>query len=404
MEHYSELRGKGLTFLSTLWFLWFMNIGARSIFAPILPLIEDEFAIDHAQASSIFLFQSVGYAVSLFLSGLYAGRLGYKKCIVVSLAVSSAVLFLTPLAKTVTMLCVVSCIVGVSAGAYLPSALPLITGHFEERRWGKSIAIHDSAASFSILCTPFIALFLLRFSQWRGIFGILGVVFFVCAIAFFLVTDELKVPHAAISVRADLLKRPALWIMAALWVFASGANWGLYFTIPLYLTKELSLGIGYANTVLGISRLGGIAVAVLCGVLVDKFNLRRALFVLLLLTGLLTITAGIVSARFVGFSLFFQVIFVTGIFPLGLVSIARLFDAKTRGMATGIILTVSVVLGSGLIPYLLGLSGDLISFRFGFVCLGGLVTLSSLLLFYLKELDEGMSEGDPHGSGRRKFR
>jgi hypothetical protein len=56
-------------------------------------------------------------------------------------------------------------------------------------------------------------------------------------------------------------------------------------------------------------------------------------------------------------------------------------------MATGLILTFSVMAGSGLIPYLLGLSGDLIGFRFGIVLLGILVTLSSSLLFYLKEVE-----------------
>jgi hypothetical protein len=56
-------------------------------------------------------------------------------------------------------------------------------------------------------------------------------------------------------------------------------------------------------------------------------------------------------------------------------------------MATGFILIFSVLFGSGLIPYLLGLSGDLIGFRFGIVLLGIIVVASSPLLFYLKELD-----------------
>ena len=88
-----------------------------------------------------------------------------------------------------------------------------------------------------------------------------------------------------------------------------------------------------------------------------------------------------------GICLFFQVIFVTGFFPVGLVSIAKMFDRETRGMATGFILIFSVLLGSGLIPYLLGLSGDLVGFRFGIVLLGIVVTASSPLLFYLKEIE-----------------
>lgn len=387
MEHPSELRGRALAFLSLLWLLWFMNIGSRAIFSPVLPLVEDEFAINHARASSIFMFQSLGYGVSLFFSGLYAGRFGYRKSIGLSLGISSAVSFAIPFAKSVPVLYVLSCISGFAAGVYLPSALPVITEYFAERQWGKAIAIHDSGASCSIFCTPFIVLLLLRFLYWRGIFAVFGVVFFACTLVFLLASDEMRVARQRTWVHGDLLKRRALWIMVTMWIFGAGANWGLYFTIPLYLTKELSLGIGYANTVLGVSRLGGIGVAILCGVLIDKFSLRRITFTLLSLAGLLTVAVGVVSARFVGAALFFQVIFVTGFFPVGLVSIARTFDAKTRGAATGFILALSVMAGGGIVPYLLGLSGDLISFRFGFVLLGVMVALSSLLLFRLKELD-----------------
>jgi MFS family permease len=386
MEHHAELKGRALAFLSLLWFLWFINLGTRALFSPILPLIEDEFAVTHARASSIFTLQSIGYAIALLFSGTYSGRLGHKKCIALSLAVSSGLLFLIPFMKTFSSLAIFSLILGFSIGTYLPSALPLITEYFAEKHWGKSIAIHDSAASVTIFCIPFIVLFLLHFFGWRGIFIVMAVVFLMSAIAFFLVSDELKITQSRKTISGDLLKRRSLWILGTLWSFAAGAHWGIYFAIPLFLTKELSLSIDYANTVLGISRLGGIAVAIMCGVLVDRFSLRKITFTMLFFTGIFTILVGVASVRLMGLFLFFQVIFVTGFFPMGLVSIARAFDRETRGMVTGYVLIISVLLGGGLIPYLLGLSGDLVGFRFGIVLLGILVTASSPLLFYLKEI------------------
>jgi MFS family permease len=386
MEHHADLKGRALVFLSLLWFLWFINLGARAIFAPILPLIEDEFAVSHARASSIFTFQSIGYAVSLLFSAMYSGRLGHKKCITLSLAVSAGLFFLIPFMKSFSALAVLSLVLGLSIGSYLPSALPLITEYFSQKHWGKAIAIHDSAASVSAFCIPFIVLFLLHLFGWRGIFTVLAVAFLMSAIVFYLASDELKITHSGGTIRPDLLKTRSLWIMGTLWVFASGANWGIYFAIPLFLTKELSLSIGYANTVLGISRLGGVGVAILCGVLVDRFSLRKITFSMLLLTGLFTILVGISTVRLIGVFLFLQVIFVTGFFPMGLVIIAKTFDRETRGAATGLVLVVSVLFGSALTPYLLGLSGDLVGFRFGIVALGVLVAASSPLLFYLKEI------------------
>lgn len=215
-----------------------MNIGMRAIFSPILPIIEDEFAITHARASSIFMFQSAGYGVSIFFAGLYAGAFGYKKSIILCLSVGAAACFLVPFARTISTLYALACVTGVAAGIYLPSALPLITDYFAERQWGKSIAIHDSAASFSIVSTPLIALSILHFLPWRGIFVVFGAIFCVCALSFLLASNEIRVVRPAAHVHADLFKNPALWIMAAPWVAASGAYWGVYFTIPLFMTKE----------------------------------------------------------------------------------------------------------------------------------------------------------------------
>jgi NNP family nitrate/nitrite transporter-like MFS transporter len=386
MEHHNELKGKALLFLFFLWFLWFNNFCVRVIFSPILPLMEDEFMITHAKASSIFIFQSIGYALSMLLSGFYSGKFGYKKAIALSLAISSAAFFLIPFVKTFFVFYIFSFAIGCSVGIYLPSVIPLITEYFAENNWGRAISIHDTAAPFSIFCTPFIALFFLQFFQWRGIFVVFAIVFLVSLIIFCFTCDELKIKHSGKAIFGDLIKNRSLWIMAVLWIFIAGANMGVYFIAPLYLTKELSLDIKHANTILGISRLGGIGVAILCGLFVDRFNLKKIIFIMMFLTGILTVLTGVSPVRFIGVTLFFQALFVTGFFPLGLVSIAKMFDREARSLAMGIILTLSVLVGGGIIPYLLGLSGDLISFRFGISLLGICVILSSSLVFYLKEL------------------
>jgi hypothetical protein len=47
---------------------------------------------------------------------------------------------------------------------------------------------------------------------------------------------------------------------------------------------------------------------------------------------------------------------------------------------------VCVVIGWGITPYLLGLSGDLVSFKFGILVLGIGTMMASRLVFLLKEL------------------
>ena len=388
MRRYSELKGEALGFLFLLWSLWFFNFSGRIIFSPILPLIEDEFMVTHARATSIFIFQSIGYAFAMTLSGFYSGRVGFKRSIVFSFAILACVCFCVPFVKAFSVFYLIVFVNGFSAGIYMPAIMPLIREHFVERNWGKAISIYDSAASISIFTVPFIVLFLLHYFHWRGIFGILGVALLMIAILFSLKGEELKINEPHRTVFKDLITRKSLWVMVTIMSVVMGANMGIYYILPLYLTKELSLGIGYANGLLGISRLGGIGVAILCGFLVDRFNLRKIMFILMIISGVLTILLGMASTALIGIMLFLQAIFITGIMPIAFVCMARLFDRETMSMAIGLIVPLGTLFGTGLIPYLLGLSGDLLSFRFGIIVLGILLTLISWLALSLRDLEQ----------------
>ena len=387
MARYSNLRGRALSFLLFLWFIWFVNFTIRIVFAPILPLVEDEFMVNHAQASSIFIFLSAGYGVAVIVSGLFSGKFGYKKSIILSLLLLGLVAFLIPLVHKFYLIYLFAFVLGFSVGFYLPSAIPLITEYYSEKDWGKAIAIHDTGASSAIFATPFVALFLLQFFPWRGIFVVFGFIYIACSIIFCFVSTEVKITNPPKAVFSDLIKIRSLWLMCIIWVFGAGANLGIYSIIPLYLTKELQLNIGYANTILGVSRLGSVAVAIACGFLIDRFNLKKIMFLVMIITGVFTVFMGLISVRYIGIVLFLQAFFVTAFFPVGLVALAKTFNREMRSLATGIILALAIAFGGGIIPYLLGVSGDLYSFRLGITILGIFVGLSSTLIFHLKELE-----------------
>ncbi|HOE15945.1 MAG TPA: MFS transporter [Syntrophorhabdaceae bacterium] len=386
MAKYNDLRGKALLFLMCLWFLWFINFNIRMIFSPILPIVEDEFAINHAQASGIFAFLSVGYSIAVLVCGLFSGTFGYKRSIFFSMLFLSLISFSIPFVQTFWLLYVFGFFIGLAVGFYLPSAMPLMTEYYSENNWGKVIAIHDTGASISIFSTPLIVLFLLGFFSWRDIFLVLAFVFLAAAIIFFFSCSEIKIDSPPKLIYKDLMRMPLLWLMVVIWIFGIGGNMGIYAVIPLYLTKELGLELNYANTILGISRLGSIGVSILCGFLIDKFNLRMLMFLVLLVTGITTVLMGLVSTGFMGIILFLQALCVTAFFPVGLVAIARAFNREKRSLATGIIFALSIASGGGLIPYLLGLAGDLHSFGLGIAILGIFISLSSLVVFHVKEL------------------
>ena len=64
------------------WCLWFLNFSTRTVFAPLLPLIEDSFSLSHGQAGGLFTSLSIGYGISLFMAGWFTSVWGYKKTVV----------------------------------------------------------------------------------------------------------------------------------------------------------------------------------------------------------------------------------------------------------------------------------------------------------------------------------
>ncbi len=385
MRRFPSLRGKGLLFLLFIWFVWFMNFNGRTLFSPILPLIEDEFGITHARAASIFTFISLGYGFGLFSSGMVSGFLGSKRTILASLVIAGCIFFVVPTIHTFSVFYPVVFALAFALGIYLPTIIPMITEYYAEQDWGKAIAIHESASSLSIFAAPFIALFLLSFLSWRVIFIVVGSISLLCALTFQLAATDIYLGDGRPTFCGALLKRRSVWIMGILWVFCSGCLLGLYFVLPLYLVKELGMTVRYANSIFGLSRLGMVLVAIAAGFFVDRISLKKSLFLVMLATGLMTILLATKDIRWIKSLLFVQAT-ISGAFPpLALVAISRMFDRETRGQATGFIVTVGMV-GTGVIPYLIGLTGDLVTFRLGIFLLGLCTVLASGLLHFLKEL------------------
>jgi sugar phosphate permease len=353
-----------------------------------MPLIEDEFLISHAKASSLFAFTSAGYGISLFLSGMVASFIGYKRYVLISLTVCAATLFLVPQMKSFAHLTILGIVLGLATGMHLSAIIPIITDYYEVKIWGKVLALHDTGITFGVFAAPFVALFFINFFTWRAMFYVLAILFGVCAVVFFFTCKDFEVHMTQKGFVGSVLKSRSIWLLGIMWIFSVGANLAVYFIIPLYLTKELSFDIGYANTIFGFSRLGGAAVTIAAGFVIDRFSLRKTMFIVIFITGIFTLFLSHWNARVVEVFLFLQPSLIVVFFPVGLVAISKMFEEKEkRSLAAGFLGALSGLFGVGLIPYLLGLAGDRLSFRFGIFALGIAVIFSSGLTYFLKELD-----------------
>jgi MFS family permease len=150
VQSYRALRGQGLLFLVLLWFLWFLTVSAGTLVSPVLPLIEDEFAVGHARATALVSLISLGSAAATFVFGFLASVAGYKRSILVAFLVSAMLFLLVPRAGGFFHLALLFLMIGVANGIYYPCSIPVITEHYHYTVWGKTLAIHDSAAAISV--------------------------------------------------------------------------------------------------------------------------------------------------------------------------------------------------------------------------------------------------------------
>ena len=363
--------------LLLFWGLWYLNFSSRAVLSPLLPIIEDEFIISHALAGSIFTFLSVGYTITLLLTAFLAARIGYKKCIALGFLILAVSMFGLKCATTFPFLALVAFSIGLGVGLYLPSAIPLLTESFEPKNWGKVIAFHDTGASFSILSIPVLTAIAVRFLHWRTLFVILGASCLVLLVFMWVFSPDFHPQKEEQTQFTRVLRRRDLWIMAVLWVFAAANSLGLYNLIPLFLVKEKGIDLGTANTIFGLSRIGGLFAVVLVGFLVDRFGAKKILFTVLLTTALSTVGIAVSpTLPLLVVMLTFQATVSTSFFSAGFVAISKLTDLSERSTFTGVTGAFGVVFGLGLTPVILGAVADVWGFQPGILVLGVLTVFS----------------------------
>lgn len=373
--------------LFIFWCLWFLNFSARTSFSPILPLIEDYLSLSHGEAGALFASLSIGYSLTLLLAGRFASVWGYKRTVVTGFVGVSLVFLAIQWIQSYLAFHVLFFLLGMATGVHLPSIVPIITETYKSQHWGKAMGIHESAASLSIFCIPFLVAFGLHFLSWRRLLLILGMAALLLPIYFWKVSVEPK-PETdqRRSSYLHLLRKRTVWILSIFWIFATASCLGIYSVLPLYLTKERGIDLYFANTLFGISRVGGIFTSIASGFLADRYGVGTILRLSLWTTGLSTVLLSLFSSLPLIFStLILQATLSLSFFPVGMAMVSKLTPLSERSMVTGIILSIGVIFGMGFFPFLLGLTADYFSFRVGILGLGVLTTLSSLGVRFLKE-------------------
>jgi NNP family nitrate/nitrite transporter-like MFS transporter len=355
--------------------IFFVNFLSRIILAPLMPGVESDLAISHADAGSFFLLISLGYFITLLGSGFISSVLTHKQIISYSNIFLGLALLFTSFSMGLWGMRLGLLLLGMAAGPYIPSGIATLTTLIKSRHWGKAIAIHELAPNMSFVLAPLISEVVLYWFSWRAVFVVLGVMALLLAGLFsrFGRGGEFHGESAGLVSFRNLFSKSSFWIMVLLFSLGISSTLGVYTMLPLYLVTEHGYERNSANALIALSRVAGLGMALLGGWATDRFTPKLILKIVFLMTGLMTIFIGIASSSWVATAVFLQPVVAVCFFPAGIAALSIVSSPKERSIAVSLTVPIAFLVGGGGVPTLIGFFGDISSFGTGIVLVGGAI-------------------------------
>jgi NNP family nitrate/nitrite transporter-like MFS transporter len=370
--------------------IFFLNFIARIILAPLMPTIELDLGIGHAESGYLFLLISLGYFTSLMGSGFFSSRFTHRKTIIFSSMFLGITLLAVSFSDTLWEIRIGCIIVGLAAGLYLPSGISTLTSLVRSEDWGKAIAIHELAPNISFLAAPLISEAFLVWFTWRNILALLGLASLFVGLTFALFGkggDFPGEPPSPSNVKS-LLREPSFWVMIVFFSLGISGSLGIYTMLPLYLVSQRGMTQSWANYLVALSRVSGLGVAFLSGMVTDKIGPKVALGGVLLFTGFLSLLLGIVPGSWVVLIVFLQPLIAVCFFPPGFAALSRIGPPHVRNISVSLTVPFAFLVGGGAVPIGIGFFGDKVSFDLGIALVGIIIMGGFILLRYLRFPDE----------------
>ncbi len=359
--------------------IFFVNFLSRIILSPLMPWIQKDLGISHAQAGSVFLSLSAGYFIALVGSGYLSCRIGHKKTISLSAISIGLSLFFLSMAPGLWQLQLGMCILGITAGVYLPSAIATLTQIVPKGQWGRVISVHELAPNAAFICAPALADLLVHQLTWHGVLFVLGIaaVFLGLAHLLFIQAGSFKGSALDFAYLDKIARLPAFWIMVFLFAMGITSTLGIYNMLPIFMVSERNFTPESANKILALSRIPTLATALLGGVAADRLGPRITMGVVLFITGLVTICLGLATGPLVAILVFLQPVLAVCFFPAGFAVLSTLAPAKARNLTVSLTIPVAFVIGAGMVPAFIGLVGDYGHLDLGICAAGAMIFLGA---------------------------
>ncbi|MEC8478802.1 MAG: MFS transporter [SAR324 cluster bacterium] len=361
----------------------------------LLPWIKETLQISYTNAGILVAVFHLASFLANFASGALTDITG-KRVLIQSGSLTLGALALggTSLAWSVIPLALMIAIIGATNNAWHPAAISFLSERYPDNR-GYALAVHALGANVGDSIAPLMVGAVLGMLSWQDTALVSTVPVFVVAFWIWTVLsrhetispaetkETRKVPY--LSELKIMFRQFELLGLSMMSGFRAAAQVGLLMFVPLYLTDVLEAGPMMTGVGFSLMQLGGVLSSPVAGAWSDRIG-RRPIVV-----GGLALSTLVIAFLAIAGS---QILFVSGIAFLGFVlygvrpvvhTWALDLTSKTMGGTV-----ISLVFGTQSlfsigIPVLSGMVADLFGLQSVFWLLAGLILVSNLVAFLLKD-------------------
>jgi MFS family permease len=274
--------------------VYFFDGLVHTILGPLAPDLVRDLGLDSASLGPIFSANLIGQCFGLVLFPPIAARYGDRWTIALTLAGFGIAQSISGLASTGTELFWARLVTGLFLGGCLPSGLAMVTAAAPGQRRGLAVTALFTGYGLGAALAGIFAVIFAGLGGWRAAMIAIGLLCVACAAA-----AAVSLRHAPDPVRrregeraasAGALLSPALrlgtlmlWLVfiAMLTISYCLSSW-----LPLLLVRS-GYDQDFASLALSIFSFGGIAAALLVGILIDRLGATRVLIAFLVASALL---------------------------------------------------------------------------------------------------------------------
>jgi len=243
--------------VALLWVVALLNYLDRQVIFAVFPLLKDELRVSSLELG--FLGTSFLWVYGLLspFGGYVADRFGRRRVILFSLAVWSAITWLTGHARGYHELLLARGGMGISEACYLPAALALVADFHDEKTRSRAIGLHQSGLYAGIALGGWGGGWMGEHYGWRMAFTVLGIagLVYVVVLAGGL-KDAKRVRDSSVAVPLgsavrELTASRSFLSLVGVNSLASVAYWCVYTWLAVHLYERFRMSLteaGFAST------------------------------------------------------------------------------------------------------------------------------------------------------------